>query len=85
MIEFVTRKISREYNDILLDGAEVWQDGDFKVKASNAEKANDYLVRAVFEIEQKDVDKMSDTEFNKKLEEANKLKNTPSWSGTKKD
>ena len=83
MKEFISRKINREYNAILLDGAEVGSDGDFKVSAINAEKANDYLVRAVFEISQDDVDNMSQKEFDEKLEKANILKSTPSESNDK--
>jgi len=74
MKEFITRKINREYNDILLDWAEVWTDWQFKINANNAEKANDYLVKSMSEKSQEDIDGMDQREFEKILDEINVLK-----------
>ena len=77
MKEFITRKIKREYNKILLDWAEVWTNWDFKVPATNAEKANDYLVKVMTGKTQEEIDNMSEKEFEKTLNKINSL-NWPS-------
>jgi len=81
MKEFITRKINREYNAILLDGAEVWTDGQFKIAANNAEKGNDYLVMEMTWKSQDEIDDMKQEDFEKLLNEINKIKTTP-WSGS---
>jgi len=74
MKEFITRKIHRKYNEILLDGAEVGWDGNFKISANNAEKANDYLVMAMTEKSQEEIDNLDQEEFEKILNQINKLR-----------
>jgi len=74
MKEFISRKINREYNEILLDWAEVWADGQFKINANNAEKANDYLVKSMTEKSQVEIDELDQKEFETLLDEINKLK-----------
>jgi len=74
MKEFISRKINREFNEILLKGAEVGWDWNFKIDANNAEKANDYLVKAMTEKTQEEVDELDQKEFETLLDEINKLK-----------
>jgi len=74
MKDFITRKINREYNEILLKWAEVGGDGNFKISANNAEKANDYLVMAMTEKTQKEIDEMKQEDFEEIVSQINKLK-----------
>ena len=71
MKDFITRKINREYNALLLAGAEVGQDWAFKISANNAEIANDYLVKAMSWKTQEEIDEMRVDDFNKLLEQIN--------------
>lgn len=85
MKEFITRKINREYNEILLKGAEVGSTGDFNVSAENADKANDYLVKAMTWKTQEEIDEMSQKDFEDILIKINKIKSTPWQSNDTKD
>lgn len=69
--EFISRKIKRTYNNLLLKGAEIGQDWEFKISASNMEEANDYLVGAMFDKTQKEIDDLSVDEFELMLKEIN--------------
>ena len=74
MKDFITRKINREYNAILLEWAEVWSDWQFKINATNAEKANDYLVKSMTDMSQEELDNLDQLEFEKILNDINKLR-----------
>lgn len=75
--DYKTRKISRGYNEILLEWSTVWADGNISVQASNSDKANDYLVREMTWLNQEEVDNLSDKDFRNVLEKINS-EETPS-------
>jgi len=74
MKNFISRKITREYNEIILNGAEVGWNWEFKIEANNAEKANDYLVKAMTWKSQEEIDELDQKEFDILLIEINKIK-----------
>lgn len=73
-----TRKIDREYNKLLMKGATTKTDEtgkpEISLDLSNIQDANDYLVKTLFELTQKEIDEMTVDQFNEKLEEANKMR-----------
>lgn len=73
-----TRKIDREYNKLLMKGATTKTDEtgkpEISLDLSNIQDANDYLVKTLFELTQKQVDDLTVDQFNEKLEEANKMR-----------
>jgi len=83
MKPFITRKIKREFNELLLKGAEVWADWQFKVSADNVERANDYLVKSMTEKTQEEIDEMSQEEFEKILKQINWEKLPSNWDAVK--
>ena len=75
MKEFITRKLKREYTSILFDWAEIWADSNFKVSAENSEKANDFIMMAMTEKTQDEIDEMDCLEYWKILTKLNEMMN----------
>ena len=73
-----TRKIDREYNDILLDWLKATpqqlQAGEIEIAISNGQKANDYLIVAMTNLTAEDVDWLTVEDYEKVLEAVEKAK-----------
>lgn len=66
-----TRKIEREFNAILFDGAKM-VDGNVETTPQNIDRANDYLVMAIYGISQDELDILPATEYKSMLEKVGK-------------
>lgn len=73
-----TRKIDREYNDILLDWLKATpqqlQEGKIEIAISNGQKANDYLIGAMTNLTAEEIDWLTVEDYEKVLEEVEKTK-----------
>ncbi len=73
-----TRKIDREYNDILLDWLKATpqqlQAGEIEIAISNGQKANDYLIVAMTNLTAEEVDWLTVEDYEKVLEAVEKAK-----------
>ena len=73
-----TRKIDREYNDILLDWLKATpqqlQAGEIEIAISNGQKANDYLIVAMTNLTAEEVDWLTVEDYEKVLEAVEKTK-----------
>jgi hypothetical protein len=73
-----THKIDKEFNNILLDGAEIGTDSNWKpitkIIPKQMNEANEYLVKAMTGKSQDEIDNMWVEEFNKLLSDIQKLK-----------
>ena len=73
-----TRKIDREYNDILLD----WLKGtpqqlqawEIEITIANWQKANDFLITSMTNLTAEEVDWLTVEDYEKVLEEVEKMK-----------
>lgn len=80
-LKYITRYIAREKQAILLNDVKLWANGEPELNgwlAGNMDKANDFLVREMFWVNQEEVDKMSIEKFNKCLKQITDLESTPS-------
>jgi len=79
--EVYTRKIDREYNDIIMKDCNTTTDqkGDMKININpiNMQVAKDFLVCAMTNLTQTEVDELSIVEYDKINEKIEKIK-TPS-------
>lgn len=70
-VKSYTRKIDRTYNKILLDWSTSTTDESgnmsFDINPHNAQLANDYLVRSLFWLKEKDIDEMDMQEYSELL------------------
>lgn len=73
-----TRKIDREYNDILLDWLKATpqqlQAGEIEIAISNGQKANDFLIVSMTNLTAEEVDWLTVEDYEKVLEEVEKAK-----------
>lgn len=73
-----TRKIDREYNNILFEWQKVTpqqlSSGSFEVDLEKFQKANDYLILQMTNLTQDELDEMDSADYNKLLEEINNIK-----------
>ena len=73
-----TRKIDREYNDILLDWLKATpqqlQAGEIEIAISNGQKANDYLIVAMTNLTAEEVDWLTVEDYEKVLEAVERQK-----------
>lgn len=73
-----TRKIDREFNDILFEWTEVspqqLQSGEFKIAIDKFQKANDFVIVNMTNLSQDELDGMSNDDYNKVLAEVEKAK-----------
>lgn len=73
-----THKVDREYNDIMLEGAEIGTDSTGKPMTRIIPKqmnvANDYLVKTMTGESQEIIDDLSPEEYRKTLEEIQKIR-----------
>lgn len=76
-----TRAIDREYNKILMHDAKTIANGNgdvsVDVNPNNISDANDYLVKAMFWLEQEHIDNMQMDEYDALLAKANNAKTFP--------
>lgn len=73
-----TRKIDREYNDILLDWLKATpqqlQAGEIEIAIANWQKANDFLITSMTNLTAEEVDWLTVEDYEKVLEEVEKMK-----------
>lgn len=74
-----TRKIDRTYNNLMFEGTDQIEGEDGKMKwkfsPSSVNAANDYLVGAMFKLEQDEVDMLKKDEYDTLLEKCMKKVN----------
>jgi hypothetical protein len=77
----VTRKMTREINEVLFKGVEIDMSGgddldnvDFKLPMENVERSNELRVKLIFGLSQDDVDQLKDQDFKKLVDAASKKK-----------
>lgn len=66
-----TRKIEREFNAILFDGSKM-VDGNVETTPQNVDRANDYLVMAIYWINQEELDNLTAGDYKELLEKVGK-------------
>lgn len=66
-----TRKIEREFNAILFDGSKM-VDGNVETTPQNVDRANDYLVMAIYWINQEELDNLTASDYKELLEKVGK-------------
>jgi len=73
-----TRKIDREYNDILLDWLKATpqqlQAWEIEITIANWQKANDFLITSMTNLTAEEVDWLTVEDYEKVLEEVEKMK-----------
>lgn len=73
-----TRKIDREYNDILLDWLKATpqqlQAWEIEITIANWQKANDFLIVSMTNLTAEEVDWLAVEDYEKVLEEVEKMK-----------
>lgn len=73
-----TRKIDREFNDIMFQWMQVTpqqlQSGEFKIEVERFQKANDFVIVNMTNLSQDELDEMSNEDYNKVLAEVEKAK-----------
>lgn len=73
-----TRKIDREYNDILLDWLKATpqqlQAWEIEITIANWQKANDFLIVSMTNLTAEEVDWLTVEDYEKILEEVEKMK-----------
>lgn len=73
-----TRKIDREYNDILLDWLKATpqqlQAWEIEIAIANWQKANDFLITSMTNLTAEEVDWLTVEDYEKVLEEVEKMK-----------
>ena len=73
-----TRKIDREFNDIMFQWMQVTpqqlQSWDFKIEVERFQKANDFVIVNMTNLSQDELDEMSNEDYNKVLAEVEKAK-----------
>ncbi len=73
-----TRKIDREYNDILLDWLKATpqqlQAWEIEITIANWQKANDFLIVSMTNLTAEEVDWLTVEDYEKVLEEVEKMK-----------
>ncbi len=73
-----TRKIDREYNDILLDWLKATpqqlQAWEIEITVANWQKANDFLITSMTNLTAEEVDWLAVEDYEKVLEEVEKMK-----------
>lgn len=73
-----TRKIDREYNDILLDWLKATpqqlQAWEIEITIANWQKANDFLITSMTNLTAEEVDWLAVEDYEKVLEEVEKMK-----------
>lgn len=69
-----TRKVEREYNEVLLNGAKLvnWE---VETDARNIWLANDYLIMSLYWMWQEELDNLDPAEYKVLLAEVGKVKN----------
>ena len=75
--EVYTRKIDREFNTILFEGvnfSNATKDGVFNVDPMNIQRSNDYLIKAMTNLEEKDIDNLDIKDYNAILKKVNEIK-----------
>lgn len=73
-----TRKIDREFNDIMFQWMQVTpqqlQSGEFKIEVERFQKANDFVIVNMTNLSQDELDEMSNEDYNMVLAEVEKAK-----------
>ena len=72
-----TRKIDREFNDVLFNWVKANASSDanwVEIDLANIQKANDYLVKAMTNLTNEEIDSLEITDYNKILEKIWEIK-----------
>lgn len=75
--EVYTRKIDREFNTILFEGvnfSNVNKDWVFNIDPMNIQRSNDYLIKAMTNLTEKDIDNLDIKDYNEILKKVNEIK-----------
>jgi len=75
--EVYTRKIDREFNTILFEGvnfSNTSKDWVFNIDPMNIQRSNDYLIKAMTNLESDEVDNLDIKDYNAILKKVNELK-----------
>lgn len=75
--EVYTRKIDREFNTILFEGvnfSNVSKDWVFNIDPMNIQRSNDYLIKAMTNLEEKEIDNLDIKDYNEILKKVNEIK-----------
>lgn len=80
--QIYTRLVDREFNSILFGNTKAFtKSNDVEIELKNTQLANDYLVTAMTNLTQEDVDQMSSKDYEEILQKVAEIKNgsaTPS-------
>lgn len=74
---FISRKTSREYKELLMWDNEIGIWGEVKMNIKNVEKANNYLVLNMTNLTQEEIDEMESSVFDELFTKINDLNQTP--------
>lgn len=78
--DFKTRKIDREYQEIVSEGMRMTAGGEISnINPNNVQKANDYLIAQMVGLSQAEIDDMNADDYNEIIKKINKEdeKNAP--------
>lgn len=65
-----TRRVSRAYNEALLEGVTASQDpSDIRIPAVNADRATEILVRELCGLTKQETDRLTDSEYDQLVKE----------------
>lgn len=71
-----TRLVDREFNNILFGNSKAsTKSNDVEIELKNMQLANDYLVTAMTNLTQEDIDQMSSTDYEAILKKVGEIKN----------
>ena len=71
-----TRLVDREFNNILFGNSEAsTKSNDVEIELKNMQLANDYLVMAMTNLTQEDIDQMDTNSYNEILKKVAEIKN----------
>ena len=72
--EIYTRKIDREFNAVLFEWTDLWVDWKMTLNPMNMQNANDYLIKAMTNLTQEEIDELSISDYNEILDKVGKIK-----------
>ena len=71
-----TRLVDREFNNILFGNSKAsTKSNDVEIELKNMQLANDYLVTAMTNLTQEDIDQLSSTDYEAILKKVGEIKN----------
>ena len=70
-----TRKIDREFTEILFEWSKISSWDSFALDPNKLQKANDYLLKAMTNLEESEIDELSTEDYNALMKEVWLIKN----------